>query len=85
MAGQRILPLPERESAIGQLCETAFYMGASFVGGQVSDAIDMEGGGVHVDDLTRETLHMLTSMAVAAMQTSGEVLVAQGGENDVEP
>ena len=55
-------------------------MGASFVGGQVADTMELEG--VYVDEVTRETFHALVSMAIAAMQTSGQVLVAQGAQND---
>lgn len=54
-------------------------MGASFVGGQVGDTLELDD--CRVDSVTRETFNALTSMAIAAMQTSGEILIAQGNDN----
>lgn len=77
-----MLPVVEQRTEIGQLCEASFYMGASFLAGQVAQTLELDD--VSVDELTRETFNMLTTMAIAAMEASGHMLVAKGGQNDRE-
>jgi len=76
IAGCHICPEDEREQSLGQLLEAAFYMGASFFGGQVGDTLALDGA--YVDELTRETFAVLTENAVAAMETAGETMALNG-------
>lgn len=82
LAGRRILPPSELNGPLAQLCETAFYMGASFVAGQVHGTLELDDA--ECDELTRETFLILLNSAIAAMQTSGAMLIAQG-DDSVEP
>lgn len=66
-------PEDEREAPLGQLLEAAFYMGASFFGGQVGDTLSVDGS--HCDEITTETFAFLTASAVAAMETAGDTMM----------
>ncbi len=66
-------PEEEREAPLGQLLEAAFYMGASFFGGQVGDTLNVDGA--YCDEITTETFGFLTGSAVAAMETAGDTMV----------
>lgn len=76
MSGCHICPESEREASLGQLLEAAFYMGASFFGGQVGDTLSLDGS--HCDEISRETFAFLTDSAVAAMETAGETMALNG-------
>lgn len=76
MSGCYICPESEREQSLGQLLEAAFYMGASFFGGQVGDTLSLDGS--YVDEITRETFAVLADSAVAAMETAGETMALNG-------
>jgi len=66
-------PEDEREAPLGQLLEAAFYMGASFFGGQVGDALSNDGA--YCDEVTTQTFAWLTGCAVSAMETAGDTMV----------
>ena len=80
-------PEDEREAPLGQLLEAAFYMGASFFGGQVGDALGVDGS--YCDEITTETFAFLAGSAVGAMETAGDTMVlgrayADRDETDTE-
>ena len=71
-----MVPENEREAPLGQIVELAFYMGASFFGGQVGDALSVDGS--HCDEITQETFSFLAASAISAMETAGGTMTLNG-------